>query len=399
MAREEVFVTLRRLGAADASAGGGTYPAEDGRLSTAYNLYESKEVVLLLADPRARTSYILQELEGEVTADEESQCRRCTRPAYLQRLIDDGLLQADDIRELLAAGPYVRATLSTERTDPLDTSVAVPADSGATAQARVFFRGNSAGYRAPWGLARATSWADSVPAPIQVSLEEPVLSPAYWDSGERGVGVLLGGGEAFLSATDYAKPGRGIDVALERTYRSGVLGFGPLGSAGWSSPLLQHLRPIPLYGDGKRPSRQGPVSLEELTDIPEMVEYYDGAGHVFRFVSKGKGGCPAWAEEDSLGSYCVPKGLYLRLRKLEGGRGGSSWDGSRASFSLTSTVDSWRFETVTVSTPTILTLEAIRINSSTTPSAPSPRWRTTTGASITSRSSATRGRTASSTAS
>lgn len=316
----EVFVTLRRLGAADASAGDGTYPAEDGRLSTAYNLYESKEVVLLLADPRARTSYILQELEGEVTADEESQCRRCTRPAYLQRLIDDGLLQADEILELLAAGPYLRATLSTERTDPHDTSVVVPADSGATAQARVFFRGNSAGYRAPWGLARATSWADSVPAPIQVSLEEPVLSPAYWDSGERGVGVLLGGGEALFSATDYAKPGRGIDVAMERTYRSGVLGFGPLGSAGWSSPLLQHLRPSPLYGDGKRPSRQGPVSLEELTDIPEMVEYYDGAGHVFRFVSKGKGGCPAWAEEDSLGSYCVPKGLYLRLRKLEGGK-------------------------------------------------------------------------------
>ncbi len=316
----EVFITLRRLGTADASAGNGAYPGEGGRLSTAYNLYESKEVVLLLADPRARATYTLQKLEGEATADEESQCRRCTRPAYLQRLIDDGLLQPDDILELLAAGPYVRATLSTERTDPLDTSVAVPADSGATAQARVFFQGNSGGYRAPWGLARATSWADSVPAPIQVSLEEPVLSPAYWDSGERGVGVLLGGGEAVFTATDYAKPGRGIDVAMERTYRSGVLGFGPLGSAGWGSPLLQHLRQIPLYGDGKRPSGEGPSSLDQLTGIPEMVEYYDGTGHVFRFISKGNGGCPTWAEEDSLGSYCVPKGLYLRLRKLEGGK-------------------------------------------------------------------------------
>ena len=334
----ETFVTLRRLGTAAALEGAAlpagltntTYQGEKGRLGSLYNLYESKEVVLLLADPRARKAYwdTRQKLAGSESADEETQCRRCDRPTYLQRLIDDGRLVESDIKELLAAGPYLRAVLTSRKTDPFDTGISVPDDDGRTVRAEAFFASHSSVYRTPSGAARLVAWADEVPSPIQSSLKEPILNPASWDSGERGVSILLGGGEATLTAIDYAKAGRGLDIALDRTYRSGLLGFGPLGSAGWSSSLLQHLRRIPLYGEGKNPKasvspRGAPTTLADLTDVPELVEYHDGAGHVFRFSTKVGAQCPAGTErdlDDGKETYCAPVGLYLRLQKLEGGQ-------------------------------------------------------------------------------
>ena len=55
-----------------------------------------------------------------------------------------------------------------------------------------------------------------------------------WDAGEAGVGVALPGGELLVIAADRVVPGRALAVSLDRTYRSGMLGYGPFGSAGWS---------------------------------------------------------------------------------------------------------------------------------------------------------------------
>jgi YD repeat-containing protein len=336
----EVFVTLKRLGQVNPLEGSQPLPAgvthdefkgEGGRLSLSYNLYESKEVVLLLADPRARDEYwkTRQKLEGEETADEESQCRRCERPEYLQRLIDEGRLLATDIKELLAGGPYVRAVLSVTKTDTGNDKITIPPDDGRTTKALAFFDGQS-DYRAPSGTAQITTWADEVLSPIQASLKEPILNPAIWDSGERGVSVLLGGGEATFSVTDYFKPSRGIDVSFERSYRSGVLGYGPLGSAGWGSSLHARLRRIPLYGEADWDSDKEAPALSELKDIPDSLEFHDGSGRAFRLIGKtkhglgglaGKFSCPSGlgVEGDSLDGYCVPKGLYLRVQKLATG--------------------------------------------------------------------------------
>lgn len=335
----EVFVTLKRVGQALPLEGGQPLPAgvthdefkgEGGRLSLSYNLYESKEVVLLLADPRARDEYwkTRQKLDGEETADEESQCRRCERPEYLQRLIDEGRLLATDIKELLAGGPYVRAVLSVTKTDTGNDKITIPPDEGRTTKALAFFDGQS-DYRAPSGTAQITTWADEVLSPIQASLKEPILNPAIWDSGERGVSVLLGGGEATFSVTDYFKPSRGIDVSFERSYRSGVLGYGPLGSAGWGSSLHARLRRIPLYGEADWDSDKEAPALSELTKIPDSLEYHDGSGRAFRVFGRKHSGraaiefgaCESGLDvlADDLDGYCVPEGLYLRVQKLATG--------------------------------------------------------------------------------
>jgi hypothetical protein len=56
-----VVVHLQRIGNGTAGPG--------GRFDTTYNLYESEETVLLLADPRARTGYTRQ---GSVRAPGEA---------------------------------------------------------------------------------------------------------------------------------------------------------------------------------------------------------------------------------------------------------------------------------------------------------------------------------------
>ena len=87
---------------------------------------------------------------------------------------------------------------------------------------------------------------------------------------------------------------------MARTYRSGTLGYGPLGSAGWSATLFAHLRELPLTGE---------------------VEYHDGTGRVWRFHPRTLPEPPEGSEEDEAGSYYPPVGVYLRLQKLSGGLG------------------------------------------------------------------------------
>ncbi|MFV2074061.1 MAG: Ig-like domain-containing protein, partial [Thermoanaerobaculales bacterium] len=151
----EAEVTLRRLADADAGI--------SGRFGQAYNLYESDEIVLLIADPRAAEGYTPQ---GEppspgdppVIDTEAGQCRRCERPEILT--------DSDNVVEMLAGGPYLRVVLDVAPGSPLDA----------------FFRDDSFGV--PAAVAEVAGWADDVPSPVQVSLAEPPLGAAGWSPGE-----------------------------------------------------------------------------------------------------------------------------------------------------------------------------------------------------------------------
>lgn len=301
----EVVVRLRRVGIDAGDNVGRPLNGEDGPLGTAYQLYESVETVLLLADPRAGRDYRRQDAAGATEADEDAQCRRCEWPGYLPD--PEGNDPAlDNVKELLA-GHYVRAFLF-----PSDSAGA--ATRHTTEAAIAFFVARGESYPLPAGVAEIAGPADAVPSPVQVSLAEPAQSPAVWGAGEAGVSVALPGGELLVAATDHTVGGRAIPFSLVRTYRSGMLGYGPLGSAGWSASLFAHLRELPVTGE---------------------VEYHDGMGHVWRFfpstlaeltnddgtITRLVPNVPEGYEEDDAGSYYVAPGVYLRLQKLSGGQG------------------------------------------------------------------------------
>ncbi len=258
----DVPIKLRRL-----SNAGVSESDPNGRTSVAFSLYESVETVALLSDPRARAGYELQ--TGDGMATEKEQCRRCERPSFTPE---------SDVVELLAGGPWTRAFL--------------------TGTAAAFFASQGDNYRAPSGAAELIGWADEVPSPAQVSLAEPAQSPAVWRA-EAGASVALTSGEALLETTDLSAKGRGVGFAFDRTFRSGMLGYSPLGAAPWTSSLFAHLRFVSLVGE---------------EEARTLVEYHDGSGHVFPFVTAGDEACPEGLEEaDRL---CVPKGLYVQLESL-----------------------------------------------------------------------------------
>jgi RHS repeat-associated protein len=303
----EVLVRLRRVGVGTDEQGvdGGVLDGEGGQLGTAYQLYESVETVLLLADPRARAGYKRQDDNATKEADEEAQCRRCAWPRYLPNPADANDPALKDVEQLLA-GRYVRAFLFAPDpdelpTDPHDPDANIdPKTLEATKKAIELFTDLGEKYPLPAGSAEIAGPADTVPSPLQSSLAEPPQSPALWDAGEAGVAVALTGGELLVAATDRTVPGRALSFSLDRTYRSGTLGYGPLGSAGWSGSLFAHLRELPASGE---------------------VEYYDGMGHVWRVYPSTLEEAPEGYEKDESGSYYVPKGLFLRLQKLSGGQG------------------------------------------------------------------------------
>ncbi|HSL84616.1 MAG TPA: DUF6531 domain-containing protein, partial [Thermoanaerobaculia bacterium] len=251
------------------------------------------ETVLLVADPRARRDYRRQDAPG-TEADEEGQCRRCDWPAYLPDPADSASEDPalNDVEELLA-GPYVRAFLFAD--EGAGASVAQ-----STRDAVAWFEARAQNYPLPYGWAEVAAGAAGVPSPLQVSLAEPAANPAIWDAGEAGVAAALTGGELLLSAADHAVAGRSVPFVFERSYRSGTLGYGPLGAAGWWSPLFARIRELP---SGE-------------------AEYHDGMGRVWRFPPATVETVPEGYEEDtSATSYLVPEGLYVRLRKLPGGLG------------------------------------------------------------------------------
>ena len=279
----DVWVTLRRLG----KSGDG----QDGVTTNPYNLCESDETVVLVADPRARYAY-WKTYQGTAVKpgnppDERHQCRRCDRPLTLPLDEND-----KSVVELLAAGPYVRAFLAPKPGSP---------DEIATMAAVSFF--NRTNYRAPSGFANLTGYADEIPSAAQLALAEPAQNPAV-RSIEAGASVRLTSGEGVVEARDFSAAARSLGFAFDRTYRSGVLGYGPLGAAGWNASLFAHLREI---------------ELPEVAEGASFVDYHDGAGQVWRFVGLPSDlACPDGTSRDKGESYCTPKGLYLRLDKVMG---------------------------------------------------------------------------------
>jgi RHS repeat-associated protein len=275
-----VRVTLRKKESAEPSA----------QLESPWNLYESEEIVLLVADPRAADSYYLT-LTGEDGDDayrgtEAGECRNCERPSWMKDLAGTPVV------ELFSGGPYLRAFLLPSEEAPANQAAAT------------FFAEHGESYPPPVGLVRSVGWGDDVGSPSQVAGLESPANPPIWSLGEAGASVALLAGEAMLEATDYATSGRGLPFSLDRHYRSGRIGYGPFGSAGWTSPLFAHLREIPTTGE---------------------VELHDGTGQLWRFLPRDpdndqclKSPRPGWGC-DSQADYDPPLGLYLRLLRVQGG--------------------------------------------------------------------------------
>ena len=296
----EAWVTLRRIGK---GASGPDATSPDGPTSNVYDLYESDETVVLIADPRARFAYWKPYQGTDVKAgnppDERHQCRRCDRSATLPQDENDA-----SVVELLAGGPYVRAFLS-----PRPGS----ADEPATRAAIGYFNGTN--YPVPSGYARLNGFADEVPSPTQIALAEPAQNPAVWTA-EAGASVRLTSGEGVVEARDFSAAARSLGFSFDRTYRSGVAGYGPLGAAGWNASLFAHLRETALI-----PPVAGGNS--------SFVDYHDGAGQVWRFVDPGRpvdtsvnppnDFCPVGTSRDAGEPYCAPQGLTMRLDKVPDG--------------------------------------------------------------------------------
>ncbi len=113
----------------------------------------------------------------------------------------------------------------------------------------------------PTGTATVAAWADTVPSPVQVSLAESVQSPVLWSPGEAGVMISLVSGDAIQSTVDYSVPGRSLSFTMDRTYRSGNLGHGPLGSGEWTSRPFSRLQ-----GGGSR------IYFQELTRFGRFLK-------------------------------------------------------------------------------------------------------------------------------
>ncbi|MCP4570829.1 MAG: hypothetical protein GY838_00610, partial [bacterium] len=238
----------------------------------------------------------LQDVPGAgETADEKGQCRRCDWPSYLPdpKAGEAGDPELDDVKELLVGGRYLRAFLFPTTDSSQDTKERTEA-------AIAYFEAQGENYPLPSGWARVAAPADAVPSPLQASLAEPAQNPAMWTPNEAGMAVYLTAGDAVLNSTDHEVAGRVIPATFDRTYRSHMLGYSPLGSAGWGSSIFAHLREIETTGE---------------------VEYHDGQGHVWRFYPLTAEEMPEGYEEDPAGSYYAPPGIYMRLQKLSGETG------------------------------------------------------------------------------
>ncbi len=221
----------------------------DNPLSEGYNVFLSDPVVLL-ADVRASAHFERSEAEKKV-------CRRCD-------LVDEGVYSAADLppNELhveLLSGHQVRASYSA---------------SFATSLSGLYNADLLAGYAV---IADSVPW-DLSPSPHQ----EPVLNAAT--SAMAAPGTLLHSGEMTRQAIDLSLQGRGLDLALVRTYRSQTISNGPLGP-GWDHGYRLRLRLLP-NGD---------------------IDFFDGTGRRETFT----------LEDD--GKLMPPVGRFVQLKKYAEG--------------------------------------------------------------------------------
>ncbi len=136
----------------------------------------------------------------------------------------------------------------------------------------------------------------SVPWDISPSLrQEPTLHPSF-GVGDAAPGTLLHSGEMTASTTDLAIRGRGFDFAFTRTYRSGIVGGGPLGP-GIDHGYRQRLRPLP-NGDVEYFDGRGRREVFELEDLGAAGKRYRATG---RFVDLART-TTGWVIVDSHGN-------------------------------------------------------------------------------------------------
>ncbi|MCA1733064.1 MAG: DUF6531 domain-containing protein, partial [Acidobacteria bacterium] len=225
--------------------------AAEMRHQRGYNRFVSPWIVAI-ADPRASQGYEW----GEATPAQKAQagCVNCERPAHLQ-----GKGEEDGVFELWSAG---RALVVRPEIPP------------------------SGAYEF---LADAGRFVTRIPTVIAETIRTPeVLVDANHPPVAEGMlqeTVYLHSGEVETGSIDLQAGGRaGMDVVIDRTYRSRTIGATPLGE-GWSSSLFRRLRVLP-GGD---------------------VEYRDSSGELWLFKVNGDG------------KYERPRGLSLRLARTASG--------------------------------------------------------------------------------
>jgi len=206
---------------------------------------------------------------------------------YSRYLSDPVVLVAD----LRASRAYAETAAEAELCPRCDAEA-----EGVPAEARELLSGHEVQLRFSPPLRQYLSgiYADSMLRQAEISIpsvpwepsasvrQEPRLNPSL-GSGEVADGTLLHSGEYSHTLTDLAVRGRGIDIAFTRTYRSGTVGTGPLGS-GWELGYRARLRELPT-GD---------------------VEHYDGRGRRDLFVRERDG-------------YRSPAGMFAELARTPAG--------------------------------------------------------------------------------
>ncbi|MCP4959094.1 MAG: RHS repeat protein, partial [Actinomycetia bacterium] len=218
-----------------------------------YGIFVSEPIVLI-ADLRASAYY-------QQTPEEENVCQRCD-------LVAEGVYSA---LELSAGTGLSRELLSGHR-----LAVRFPPA----------FRILTGKLYGTVALDQAEIEVASVPWDIGPAVrQEPRLNPSY-GSGDVVPGTLLHSGEMSMAATDLHLRGRGLDFAFVRTYRSQIVGGGPLGP-GWDHGYRMRLRELP-NGD---------------------VEYFDGRGRreLFKLARQ------------ATGVYDLPVGSFQQLNRHESG--------------------------------------------------------------------------------
>lgn len=246
------------------------------RHQTAYNSFISPWVVAV-ADPRAGVKYrwtYPSTVSGDAQKKEyrkQEGCFGCERPTSL---VDK--TEANGVYELWTNGRFIAVRPDA---DLFDTTPYEYLGENGRMSARF-----------------TTLMADTVhPDSLRVAGQNPPEAEGLLDET-----VYVHSGELEIADVDLSVEGRGdVDVEMERTYRSRILG-GTLLGMGWDATLFRRLRMLP-NGD---------------------VEYRDGEGEVWLF-KKSTSTNAATGGEISAGAifrYDSPKGLFLKLV-----RSGSGW--------------------------------------------------------------------------
>ena len=98
---------------------------------------------------------------------------------------------------------------------------------------------------------------------------------------------------ALASAVDHSVPGRALGFTFDRSYRSAMATYNPLGRAGWTASLFTHL---------------------QENDITGEVAYHDGSGHVWRFYPQKTGSNGPEVPDGSVdGDFWAVAGAYELL--------------------------------------------------------------------------------------